>query len=648
VKATHPEHDNDILVVDDDPDSSTWARVHLQHAGFTVRVARNTAEASEAIVARVPDLIVLDVVLPGVNGFEFTRQLRQDPALATVPIILISILDDPDSKVRGLEAGANDFLTKPTEQGELLARVRSLLRAKQDQEELLTEKNKTALLYRVSRELGTKLDLDATLSGILELTLAAIGASRGSIIQLDEQGCVLRHIFALPGRVTTVSNAVQGRVVQEGLASWVIRHREGIILRDAREDPRWLAVGYTTFVTRSVVAVPLIHQECVAGVLTLTHEQVDRFKPDDLALLNSIASQAAAALVNAQLFETVKQERAQLGAILAGTDDAIVATDGEGRLTLLNPAAERALGVAFADAAGRPVESVLPHEPLALAFLQARSRSGSVPPGELTLPNGRTLFFTISAIAAGPRGEGGWVAVMQDISHLKQVDRLKNEFVSAVSHDLRTPLATIHGFADVLAHMVDGEAQEYAERIKGQATRTAKLVEELLDLGKIESGMEALQEVVQVEQIVAEAVEAAKFQAESCGVTVQAEMPSLDRPVLGNPLRLRQVLDNLIGNALKYTPTGGSVTVRAWEEEDWITVTVQDNGVGIPREALPRIFEKFYRTPQPGPTRVAGTGLGLAIVKAVVEQHGGQVWVESEVGEGSTFSFTLPCAPAGS
>jgi len=246
-------------------------------------------------------------------------------------------------------------------------------------------------------------------------------------------------------------------------------------------------------------------------------------------------------------------------------------------------------------------------------------------------------------VAAGPRGEGGWVAVMQDITHLKEVDQLKNEFVSTVSHDLRTPLATIYGYADVLTRGTEGENQDLAERIKIESRRLAGLVEELLDLGKIESGVESVQVSCPLARMAMEAVEAARFQARSRKVSLRGDVSALTRPVLGNPVRLRQVLDNLIQNALKYTAPGGEVVVRAWERENRATVTVQDTGVGIPREALPRIFEKFYRVPYPDGARVAGAGLGLAIVKAIVEQHGGQVWVESGLGKGSTFGFSLPC-----
>ncbi len=663
-----------ILVIDDDVDSRTWARVWLGQAGYTVYEAPSAEEGLAQAAGRTPDLILLDVMLPDLDGFEVTRRLRQDPVYLNIPIILVTILDDVRTKVRGLEAGANDFLVKPAEQAELLARVRTLLRMKRDHEELLAEKNKTALLYRLSRELNAELDLDDVLTMVVQSAIASLHAHRGSLILLDEWGGVLRHVFSSHGQAApaapqppvaasplepavlapadgppqpggercSVADSVRGNIVQGGLAGWVIQRQEAVLLADASNDPRWVRVKGDDAVPCSVLAVPLVHQEQVVGVLTLTHEQVGYFTPGDLDLLRSIASLAAGALVKAQLFETEEQEHRRLEAVLIGTDDAIVAVNHKGQITLLNPAAENTLGISFAEAAGKPIEEVLPGNALVNAFRQVQSGPGRSLPGEIALPDGRTLFFTISSIAAGPRGEGGWVAVMQDITHLKQLDRLKNEFVSIVSHDLRSPLATIHGYAEVLYKVLEGENHEMAGRIMTGARRLSVLVEELLDLGKIESGVETVRTPCHLDQLASEAVETVSFQANANGIALEAQLSPLSRPVLGSPVRLRQVLDNLIGNALKYTPSGGTVTVRAWATEDRVTVTVQDSGIGIPRAVLPRLFEKFYRVPVPAATSIPGTGLGLAIVKAIVEQHGGQVWVESEEGKGSTFGFALP------
>ncbi len=799
-----------ILIVDDSNTSRTWARLFLQQAGYHAQEAETAHEALKKIAESPPDLLLLDVILPDMDGFELTRHLRENEALATIPIILVTTLGDVDSKVRGLEAGANDFLTKPPDNAELLARVRTLLRLKRNQEELVAERNKTALLYRISRELSAELDLDSLLSRILELTIDSVGASRGSIILLDEWGRALRNIFTQRGKSATVTETVWERIVQAGVAGWVIEHLEGTIVADAQEDPRWVVGEGAHAITRSVLSVPLIHEGRIAGVLTLTHEQVGWFNPDHLDLLTSVASQAAVviekaraymkeqgrarqlqlvnevgreitsilelkqllqevarricesfdyysvevvllegeellyqgwdynrdhkkitptrialsdegivpwaarnrkslfvpdvrresryhfvpelpdtvaefavpliagggvlgvldiqsdrhgqitedelplleilayqvavAMVNARLFETVEREHGRMQAILTGTADAIVATDGKGRIILLNPATERAFGVSFDKAAGRPFQEALPHQGLVQALQEAREQADSPHTAEVPLDDGRTLFASISSVA-GPQGEGGWVVVMQDITHLKELERMKNEFVSTVSHDLRTPLTAIRGFAEILLGRIEGEQENrsYVRHIKTSAEQMAELVEDLLDLGKIEAGVESVRVPWQLEELARQAVEESSFQASLRQVELTSSIAESVPPVLCDPRQMRQVLDNLLSNALKYTPAGGTIVIRTRAQDRQVLVEVQDNGIGIPREALPRLFEKFYRVPCRETEEIAGTGLGLAIVKAIIDQHGGEIWVESELDQGSTFGFSLPC-----
>jgi len=802
------EHTGTILVVDDSLTSRSWAKIQLQRAGLVVREAERGDQALAIVGTEAPDLLLLDVVLPDMDGYEVTRRLRADPAYAEIPIILVTTLGDTASKVRGLEAGANDFLAKPPDEAELLARVRTLLRLKRSHQDLYAEKSRTELLYHVGRELNAELDLDTLLSRILELTIGAVRASNGSVILLDEQGKAFRNIFSHQGQITRVTATVRGTIVEQGLAGWVIRNRRGVVIPDAAQDPRWVAVEQAHTTTRSVIAVPL-GQERVTGILTLTEEEPNHFTPADLELLTSIASQAtiavakaqaylkeqiwarkleavsgiahrasslldparilkeiprliqetfdfyyvelalrrgsevvfsgwnccrgkgrlrtaarmsvedvsavawvartgsplflaearqdpryrahpelpdtvselavplevggdaagvldvqsdgrgqlapedipllsllashvAVALENARLFNAVEQERSRLSAILAGTADAVVATDAELRVMLLNPAAEKAFGVRFAEVVGRPLAESLPHHSLNAAFAQACAEATPPAPLELPLADGRTLFGTVSPIAGDPTGERGGVAVLQDITHLKELDRMKSEFVATVSHDLRSPLSVIRGYADMLARMTEGDLQEYAARIKTSSEQMGELIADLLDLGKIEAGVGEMRVPCQLAELVAAVVETASFQAELRHIALHADCPVELPFVLGDRGRLRQVLNNLIGNALKYTEAGGSIAVRAWAEKGKVHVAVQDTGLGIPRQALQHLGEKFYRVPRPENDTIPGTGLGLAIAKAIVEGHGGHLWVESEVGEGSTFGFALP------
>jgi two-component system NtrC family sensor kinase len=625
----------DILVVDDSLTSRTWAKLRLQRAGYQVREAETAQEALAAIARKPPDLVLLDVILPDMDGFEVTRRVRDEADLTTIPIVLVTALGDVDSKVEGLEAGANDFLTKPPDEAELMARVRTLLRLKQNQAELMAEKAKTELLYRVSRELSAELDLDTLLTQILDLTIASIGASGGSIILLSKQGKALRSIYIQEGRKAS-TDLVWERLLKEGLAGWVIQHRTGEIIPDTQQDERWIVGREMHKRTRSALAIPLTQKGRVVGVLTLTHKKDRYFTPDHLDLVSSIASQAAIVIEKAQLYSETEQERGKLSAILAGTSDVVVVIDDSGRILLLNPAAEHTFGVEERDATGFQLTERIPNQ--ALEDLIQRRAQGTPPHiAEIPLPDKRTLYASVSPVESV-----GYVVVMQDITHLKELEQMKNEFVAAVSHDLRSPLSTIYGYAEMLVSLLEEETQEYARRIRVSAKQMAELVEDLLNLGRIEAGVETSREPHQLEVLVEQAVDSAGFQAELREIDLKLTISGELDPVSVDARQIDQVLDNLLGNALKYTTRGGTVVVRVWQQDADVTVEVHDTGLGIPREALPRIFEKFFRAPSPELKDIPGTGLGLAIVKAIVEQHNGQIWVESELGKGSTFGFSLP------
>lgn len=1123
-----------VLVVDDRQTSRTQLRNILERAGYGVQLAGNGEEAIAAVRASPPDIVLLDLILPGMDGCKVAKRLRREPGLPYIPIILITTMGDDETKLRGMEAGADDFLTKPIEEATLLARVGTLLRLKGSQQELLAEKGKLDLLYQVSRELSAELDLDTLLARLLDLTIAATSATRGSIILVGEQGESLRKISVYQDRPMDISPEVWNKVLQEGLAGWVVRYHEGVVIHDAPQDPRWIEVEGAYSGTRSVLATPLAHAGQVRGVLTLTHEApnhftidhldllssiatqgavviekarayereqerarqlklvnevarqvalildppqllksvarlicrtfdyyyvalalvkgdelvfqdwssgrrldtvatpvsiplaqqgittwvarqgrpllvpnvhqeplymyvdslpdtlaelavplqvggeilgvldvqsdrpgqlveeqvplletmaaqvavalrnaqmyaaqrsmanqkaalyeilqavgeyadpqaivqeavrvisrhtewhgvaillpdeqgrqlvirgtandrsaklgwsipVDRgvsgrafctgqtqyvsdvsldpdyianestvrselaiplrrgrrvlgvldaesdrvaaFSPDDiqmaeslaesialaldnarrttelsiineigqamvsvlgldellevirnqvsrlfdttnfyiaiydeeadewetlldieegqrqplqryqakagltgyiirhkvpllfrsqakieefdaregieivgrmarswlgvplvamgriigvmaiqnyerenlydeddLALFATIAAQAAVSIEKARLYNAADSERRKLAAVLADASDVIVLTDCAGQVLLLNPAAARAFGVKAEEVIGRPIAEAIPHP--ALQELFVRGGKELVPhTAEILLPDKRTLYAGISHVA-----DVGYVAVMQDISELKRLDQMKSEFVSTVSHDLRNPLAAIRGYAELLEEALEGAHKGFAQRIRVTVEEMAALIGDLLDLGKIEAGIEMDHVPCDLTELIDQAVERARFLAQQKGLELTMTLPQPMSPVLGDAGRLRQVLDNLINNAIKYTPAGGRITVRAREEAGRVTVEVRDTGIGIPRQAMPQLFSKFYRVPGPQASGVPGTGLGLAIVKSIVERHGGQVWAESEVGEGSTFGFSLPAAGTG-
>jgi two-component system NtrC family sensor kinase len=240
----------------------------------------------------------------------------------------------------------------------------------------------------------------------------------------------------------------------------------------------------------------------------------------------------------------------------------------------------------------------------------------------------------------------GYGAVLRDITRLKELDRIKSEFVSIVSHDLRTPLTTIRGYVSLLPRVgpLNDTQQDFVARVERSTDSIVDLIADLLDIGKIEAGVDWEMTVVPLHTVVREVTERLQPNADLHRQTLGVYAPDLP-PVLGNRRRLEQVAANLIGNAIKYTPDHGSIDVALREDDGFLVLQVSDTGIGISLEDQRRVFDRFYRVESEATETIGGTGLGLSIVRAIVKKHAGRVWVRSELGRGSTFTVLLPrCA----
>jgi two-component system phosphate regulon sensor histidine kinase PhoR len=249
------------------------------------------------------------------------------------------------------------------------------------------------------------------------------------------------------------------------------------------------------------------------------------------------------------------------------------------------------------------------------------------------------------ALTARPLGVGGAVLALYDLTGLRRLEAVRRDFVANVSHELKTPLTAIRGFAETLTSELapDPQHAQFAETIRANAERMQNLIDDLLDLSRIESGGWApTPEVVDVSQAAEEAIAPYRDEAAQRGSTITISAGANAESLRADPIALRQALGNLVENAIRYTPRGGTITLFSRRENSTIVIGVQDTGTGIPSEHLPRIFERFYRV-DPARSRAAGgTGLGLAIVKHLVEAHGGSVRAESQVGRGTTISLFFP------
>jgi len=357
--------------------------------------------------------------------------------------------------------------------------------------------------------------------------------------------------------------------------------------------------------------------------------------------LVTLASQTAVLVENARLYAIAEGGRRRLAAVLASTTDAVIVTDQTERILLINRAAERIFNLNASKVAGRPVAKVIEPVKLVKALTGQDEHTRNL---ELPLPNGQTYYASASTIISNEGQVFGRVAVLRDITHLKEIDEMKSDFVATVSHDLRSPLTYMRGYATMVP-MVDElspKQHEYLEKILVGIDQMSQLVDDLLDLGRIEAGVDLAQERIEVKPLLEGIAEEYWQHAHLAGIKLQVDVADNISPIQGDGSLIRQALTNLVGNAIKYAPNSGPMWLRAEQKNSELILSVQDSGPGIPKQDQMRLFEKFYRVKQRGTEKVKGSGLGLAIVRSIAERHGGRAWCYSQQGEGCTFAISLP------
>ena len=414
------------------------------------------------------------------------------------------------------------------------------------------------------------------------------------------------------------------------------------------EQPEELAAALAQIEVRSTMCVPLTARKRTLGaILFVAAESRRRYTEEDLRLAEEFATRAALALDNSRLYQEA-EERAEAARALATIADGVFLVDGDGVIRIWNAAAEAITGLSAADVRGRPAHKVLP-EWERIAALVPVGAPGQLPPSaRQTIPlavSGRELWLSISGVGSSE----GAVYAFRDVTEERRLDRLKSEFVATVSHELRTPLAAVYGAALTLAQRdLSGREDvrnELVAQIVEQAVRLAAIVEDILLTGELEAGRLRLEpaEVDPVE-LARAAIDAARPSL-SDGATLDLIASDGVGPIETDAGRLRQVLDNLIENAIKYSPSGPRAEVRLDADQGLVRFSVVDQGVGIPPDELDRIFEKFYRLDPRQSHGVGGTGLGLYVCRELVERMDGSISVESTPGRGSIFTVELPRHP---
>ncbi len=496
------------------------------------------------------------------------------------------------------------------------------------------------ILSRIDRELNYTLSVNRILNLSVDWLLRFTNSDATAVALVQEDTQTLQYVTSygytqqawerLSREPWPINRGIAGRVAQTGVPENVM---------DTAQDPDYVEALPGA---QSQLAVPVTRQGRVVAVIRCESRTPSAFSAENLEFAVRLASRSAAAIDNANLLDAMERERQKLEVILRSTADAVIVVDHEGRLVLVNQAALAAFHLPPREQySGREFAKIFGES--SLVELLDRARTGeSGPVSELVLPDDKTMHASVAHLP-----EVGWSIVMHDITPYKETDKLKNELLATTSHDLKNPLSTILGYVDLvqMTNPLNVPGQNYVRRIQEAVMHMRRLIDDLLDMARIESGITLDYSKVYLASLI-EAV-ASPFMPllREKGMALSIDIPPDLPPVPADEGRLTQILTNLLSNAIKYTPAQGSVRVCAEVHNGMVRIAVGDDGVGISPEDQARVFQRFFRVRTPETEAVDGTGLGLSIVKSLVEAHGGQVGLESRLGEGSTFTVMLPLRP---
>jgi PAS domain S-box-containing protein len=496
--------------------------------------------------------------------------------------------------------------------------------------------NELNQLLLVSQGVASSLDIQDAIQPILQAVLVH-GASAVRVVLIPsptQAGDELPASFSA-GPLKEVYAYLDAQIIE------LVRRQENPVILLELIHARGLDIPAGHQQPATLMAVPIRHENRFFGALWAAYDQVRSLKEEDGRFLSTLAGQAALAATNARLFRSAELGRQRLAAILASTPDPVLVTNHENRILLTNPAARQAMGVAAGAAEGQPAGQVITQKELVELLQISEPEKQSA---EVVMPDGKIYFATASSIMANNRPVGR-VCVLRDVTHFKELDALKTDFVSTVSHDLRSPLTLMRGYATMLELRAgsDEHLKEYASKIIVGVESMSHLVNNLLDLGRIDAGVGLQLAPVDLSEMVTAVVNTLQLQATEKNIALAIEMaPDLPASIEADRVLLQQAVYNLVENAIKYTPDNGRVALMIKTRSEVLLVEVQDDGIGISQSDQPRLFEKFFRGTSREARQQRGSGLGLAIVRSIAEQHGGRVWVESQVGKGSTFFLLVP------
>ncbi|MCX6018915.1 MAG: ATP-binding protein [Chloroflexi bacterium] len=500
-------------------------------------------------------------------------------------------------------------------------------------------------LLEISRALTSRLDLSEVLRLILQLSTEILNGQAALVALVDEDGRYrIRTSYGVAQPLLDQLRPLLDEIEDP-------RKAEESLRRNLVAIAQRVGLGFW-----QVVWLPMQIGEEFLGALYVYRMRGSTFSGNDRRVLQSFADQAAIAVNNARLYQQVNQDKRRLDAILEFSADGVAIMDVAHRIVTFNRKLIELTGVNAADALGKRFEDVLTLQnqragrSLDEAEAQGWPLHGNAAlfvEGDLRRPDGRFVPVEINfaPLLDAHSRMANIIANVHDLTRLRMADEMKSTFVSAVSHELKTPVALIKGYASTLrrhdAAWDEETVRDSLQVIEEESDRLAELIDNLLDASRAQAGNFRIDRVeLDIDELVRRVI--TRFQAQTKSHTLIADVPA-DLPlVFADEARITQVLNNLVSNAVKYSPAGSIVHVTSSVDNTTVVISVSDEGTGIPAEDQERLFKRFQRLEGAVRKSIPGTGLGLYLCKSIIDAHGGQIWVESDGKKGSTFRFSLP------
>jgi PAS domain S-box-containing protein len=502
-------------------------------------------------------------------------------------------------------------------------------------------------LLEIARAITQELDLEKLLARILRISAEMLAGQAGLIVLHEDGRWTVAAAHGIPPAFLNYLDPLLAEIPDsDDPAHFELPQINRLLQRVTRSASLGLLGG---------VGLPMIAREQVVGMIFIFRNYAGRFSTNDQALLQSFADQAAIAVRNAQLYTQIRREKQRMDTLLDSAPDGILILKADHRIERCNPAFARLYGAPLAEIVGQLHEEIIQWQQVDHGPTLEQAEAGSWPltatatlyvEGDLKrkdkppLPVGITYAPLLSS-------EGqliNIIATVRDISHFREADELKSTFISVISHELKTPVALIKGYVGTLRRedaVWDREViEDSLEVIEEETDRLTELIENLLDATRLQSGTLTLSRSDVSLQVLAKRM-ASRFQTQTDKHAIVVDFPEDFPVILADENRIEQVLANLLSNAIKYSASGGQIAVSGQVRSDHVMICVSDQGPGIAPGDMPHVFDRFYRAADAS-RLTKGAGLGLFLARAVVEAHGGRIWVDPKPTEGARLCFSLP------